>query len=72
MWRYLLDANAIVIFQRAGRLVELAAAAGSIQMAIVEEVRDELLTQATGPMRLSGTSPSRRIREPVLAAVAPA
>ncbi len=42
MYRYLLDANVFVIFQRAGRLEALVAAASVVALAMVDDVYDEL------------------------------
>jgi predicted nucleic acid-binding protein len=42
MFRYLLDANAVIPFQRAGCLNALVAAAKSVPMAIVDDVLEEL------------------------------
>jgi predicted nucleic acid-binding protein len=47
MYRYLLDTNVVVIFQKAGRLDALVAAA-SVPMAMVDDVYDELTVPKLG------------------------
>ncbi|MCC6554374.1 MAG: hypothetical protein IT372_15435 [Polyangiaceae bacterium] len=42
MFRYLLDSNVVITFQRANRLAELAAAAATVGLAIVDDVEEEL------------------------------
>jgi len=48
VYRYLLDANVIVVFQKAARLAELVTAASTIQMAMVDDVYDELTIPKPG------------------------
>ena len=42
MYRYLLDTNVIVVFQRAEHLDALVVAAATVSMAMVDDVYDEL------------------------------
>jgi predicted nucleic acid-binding protein len=48
MWRYILDANVVVVFQKAGRLAALVVAASQVSMAMVDDVYDELTVPKPG------------------------
>jgi len=51
MYRYLLDANVVIVFQKSGRLDALVAAASHVEMAMVDDVYDELTVPRPGKPR---------------------
>ena len=48
MVRYLLDANVVIVFQKAGHLSELAGAAERVPIVMVDDVQDELTKAKPG------------------------
>ncbi|WP_437878418.1 hypothetical protein [Sorangium sp. So ce513] len=64
MVQYLLDANVVIPFQRAGSLKALVAAANCVPMAIVDDVLDELTLprKPTDPVTRLMTEADRELR----------
>lgn len=61
VYRYLLDTNVVVVFQKAAHLRALVAAASTISMAMVDDVYDELTVPKPGRPTRAEMSDAARI-----------